>query len=163
MNKALLESKLFRWRLWHGFVAALLVAAVLAVGLPSTQTWRPVQLWAAPTKDVPALRIHGGSLTGILRSRLDNWSRIESDSWDKVLSFNVSKGFEKEMLRGHQRDGFPWKRSCREASKPDQGPEAPSRMLHWVPRVCTDRYEGPKCSNTTRWKGIAAGQSVTKP
>ena len=67
------------------------------------------------------------------------------------------------MLRGHQRDGFPWKGSSREASKPDQGPEAPSRMLHWVPRVCTDRYEGPKCSNTTQWKGIAAGQSVTKP
>lgn len=89
-------SRCSKWRLWHGFVAALLVGAVLAVGLPSIQTWRswrPVQLCAAPTKDVPTLRIHGG-------------------------------------------------------------PEAPSRMLHWVPRVCTDRYEGPKCSNTTQWKGI---------
>lgn len=108
VNKALLlvESKLFRWRLWHGFVAALLVAAVLAVGLPSTQTWRPVQLWAAPTKDVPALRIHGGSLTGILRSRLDNWSRIESDSWDKVL----------RCFRFQRFEGF-WKRDVKRTSE----------------------------------------------
>ena len=29
-------------------------------------------------------------------------------------------------------------------------------MLDWVPRVCTDRYEGPRCSNVTLWNGIAA-------
>ncbi|CAE7212581.1 unnamed protein product [Symbiodinium pilosum] len=33
------------------------------------------------------------------------------------------------------------------------GPEPPSRELDWVPRVCTELYEGPHCSNVTHWKG----------
>eukprot|EP00913_Durusdinium_trenchii_P033022 g30913.t1 len=34
------------------------------------------------------------------------------------------------------------------------GPDAPPRERSWVPRVCTELYEGPSCSNTTKWKGI---------
>ena len=46
---------------------------------------------------------------------------------------------------------------CQQPPVGHQGPEPPSRMLHWVPRVCTDKYEGPRCSNVTMWKGVAAG------
>eukprot|EP00438_Fugacium_kawagutii_P020877 Skav228297 [mRNA] locus=scaffold209:244436:251169:- [translate_table: standard] len=69
-----------RWRSFPkwglGFIAAILLLAVLN----SSGNPMPMLLWAAPKKDVPTLRIHGG-------------------------------------------------------------PEPPSRMLHWVPRVCTERYE----------------------
>lgn len=89
-------SRFPRWR--HCLVTAILFVAVVlhaSTGQPPflRKGRSPLFLWAAPSKDVPTLRIHGG-------------------------------------------------------------PEPPSRMLDWVPRVCTDRYEGPRCSNVTLWNGI---------